>query len=70
LEPIKGKEFQNKYDHNFLNKFCFCDQEYDSQSNDFMISCIYCQDFYHIGHLKLTENEVIKNKYKEFYIFN
>lgn len=52
------QEFQNLYDHNFKNKFCFCEQEYDSKSNDFMISCIFCLDFYHLDHLKLSENEV------------
>lgn len=59
LEPMKIDEsHKNEYDHNFSNKFCLCDQEYDPKTHEFMISCIFCLDFYHMECFKFQQNEV------------
>lgn len=52
----------NKYNHNFVGKYCICDKRYppdehdDSpESNDEMWQCINCEDWYHSKHLKVKE---------------
>ncbi|GJQ11678.1 hypothetical protein GpartN1_g3469.t1 [Galdieria partita] len=42
----------NKYNHNFFNRFCYCEREYDANSED-MIQCFVCEDWYHISCLNL-----------------
>ena len=42
---------ENVYGHNFSERYCYCEGEYD-EKGDFMIQCIVCQDWYHLGHLK------------------
>ncbi|KAF2070909.1 hypothetical protein CYY_007775 [Polysphondylium violaceum] len=36
---------ENKYNHNFNGKYCYCDSEYDYKED--MILCILCQDWFH-----------------------
>ena len=60
MQPNKDEvNEKNNYDHNFQNKFCLCDSGYNEK--EFMIRCIYCQDFYHLDHLKFSEEDVIIN---------
>jgi len=39
---------ENKYDHNFENKFCYCDEDYNPEvdTRD-MYKCIICEDWFH-----------------------
>jgi len=45
----------NKYDHNFQNRFCQCNGPY--YESEFMIRCIHCEDYFHLDHLGFSENE-------------
>lgn len=70
LNKNKEDSISNIYDHNYKNKFCVCDQEYN-EGQEFMISCIDCLDFFHLEHLKLTKEEVNNNKNgAKFYILD
>lgn len=53
---------KNKYNHNFSGRYCTCDKkfppdEYDnsSESNDDMLQCIVCEDWFHARHLNAKE---------------
>jgi E3 ubiquitin-protein ligase UBR7 len=57
--PLNEK---NKYNHNFSGRYCTCDKRYppdendDSiESQDEMLQCIVCEDWYHIKHLGVDE---------------
>lgn len=52
----------NKYNHNFVGKYCTCDKRYppdendtSAESNDEMYQCIVCEDWYHGKHLGVEE---------------
>lgn len=60
---------QNKYNHNFVGRYCTCDKRYppdendDSiESQDEMLQCIVCEDWYHTKHLGVEE---LPNKFDE-----
>eukprot|EP00871_Galdieria_phlegrea_P000088 jgi/Galph1/107/GphlegSOOS_G4776.1 len=42
----------NKYNHNFFNRFCYCDEEYTEDTED-MLQCLVCEDWFHVSCLKL-----------------
>ncbi|CAA3006454.1 E3 ubiquitin- ligase UBR7 [Olea europaea subsp. europaea] len=49
---------QNKYNHNFSGRYCNCDKRYppdendnSAESQDEMLQCIVCEDWYHTKHL-------------------
>ncbi len=66
LNKNKMSPIKNRYNHNFKNKFCICDQEYH-EDQEFMISCIDCLDFFHLEHLNLAEEEVWVNSNNNVY---
>ena len=58
----------NKYNHNFDNKYCYCDS---AEGFTPMVQCMICEDWYHFKHLKvcngdpfskisLTEEEILE----------
>ncbi|RUP47576.1 hypothetical protein BC936DRAFT_145573 [Jimgerdemannia flammicorona] len=39
---------ENNYDHNFYGRFCWCDQNYDPDTEETtMFQCVICQDWFH-----------------------
>ncbi|TNM95441.1 hypothetical protein fugu_016524 [Takifugu bimaculatus] len=66
LAPTKDEEnTRNKYDHNFVGRYCTCDRPYpdeDDQINDEMIQCVICEDWFHAKHLgcNLVEPEELQ----------
>ncbi|XP_039643049.1 putative E3 ubiquitin-protein ligase UBR7 isoform X1 [Perca fluviatilis] len=61
LIPAKDEEnVRNHYSHNFNGCYCTCDRPYpdtDDQSNDEMIQCVICEDWFHSRHLGCTTVE-------------
>jgi len=64
---------ENKYNHNFDNKYCYCDS---AEGNTPMIQCMICEDWYHFKHIKvangdptlkvsLTEDEILEKLEEE-----
>ncbi|KAI8074655.1 hypothetical protein BC940DRAFT_288771 [Gongronella butleri] len=48
--PSKREAFndKNKYNHNFIGKYCRCDQDYDpNKEEDVMYQCVLCEDWFH-----------------------
>lgn len=52
----------NKYNHNFVGRYCICDKKYppdendnSAESQDEMLQCIVCEDWYHSKHLGAKE---------------
>ncbi|XP_068435742.1 putative E3 ubiquitin-protein ligase UBR7 [Clinocottus analis] len=58
LIPAKDEEnVQNHYNHNFNGCYCTCDRPYpdeDDQTDDDMIQCVICEDWFHSRHLGCT----------------
>ncbi|XP_073339539.1 putative E3 ubiquitin-protein ligase UBR7 [Pagrus major] len=58
LAPAKDEQnARNHYDHNFNGCYCTCDRPYpdtDDQTNDEMIQCVVCEDWFHNRHLGCT----------------
>jgi len=46
-EIIVDQNTENSYTHNFDGLYCWCQKTYDHDSNDVMIQCIMCQDWFH-----------------------
>lgn len=47
LQAEKAPEnVDNVYNHNFAGEYCYCNGQYDAES-DVMVNCILCQDWYH-----------------------
>lgn len=55
---MDGLNQDNKYNHNFVNKFCWCDAEYGSENDDnnTMFQCILCEDWFHDTCIKQSES--------------
>lgn len=58
--PLNEK---NKYNHNFIGKYCICDKRYppdenddSAEANDEMLQCIVCEDWYHTKHLGIDDD--------------
>ncbi|XP_034050934.1 putative E3 ubiquitin-protein ligase UBR7 [Thalassophryne amazonica] len=55
LIPMKDEEnVKNCYNHNFRGTYCSCDRPYpdtEDQTNDEMIQCVICEDWFHSRHL-------------------
>lgn len=52
----KNKEYENKdnpYNHNFQEKYCYCDKDEDDEG---MIQCLICEDWFHKRCLNIYEN--------------
>ena len=48
LKPPPAEDnVQNRYNHNFVGRYCSCDGTYDPD-NDIMCQCIACEDWFHI----------------------
>ncbi|XP_036927212.1 putative E3 ubiquitin-protein ligase UBR7 [Acanthopagrus latus] len=58
LAPAKDEQnARNHYGHNFNGCYCTCDRPYpdtDDQTNDEMIQCVVCEDWFHNRHLGCT----------------
>jgi len=48
---------ENKYNHNFIGKYCRCDSE-DDEIED-MIQCTICEDWFHTIHLSEVKYLII-----------
>ncbi|KAK6636047.1 hypothetical protein RUM43_009699 [Polyplax serrata] len=61
LEPAKDEvNEKNVYNHNFKGLYCTCKRPYpdpECTTDDEMIQCIICEDWFHKGHLK-TESQI------------
>ena len=42
----------NRYNHNFEGKFCWCDKAYDPENNADMVQCAACDDWFHDSCIK------------------
>jgi hypothetical protein len=50
LDPNKQSfNYNNKYNHNFVDRFCHCDGEY-KEGEEYMIQCLMCQDWLAYSH--------------------
>ncbi|CAG8627437.1 8983_t:CDS:2, partial [Ambispora leptoticha] len=52
VEPKKNEEIneRNQYNHNFVGRFCWCDDEYDAEKEESnMFQCCVCEDWFHEG---------------------
>ncbi|GJD09007.1 Putative E3 ubiquitin-protein ligase UBR7 [Galdieria sulphuraria] len=54
----------NKYNHNFWNRFCYCEKEYSEDAED-MIQCFVCEDWYHVSCLNLKAPWCAGNIFEE-----
>lgn len=63
LLPAKdGINVKNNYDnHNLLNRYCTCDRYYDEDDKT-MYWCVVCEDWFHLEHLRLSEDEVVSEE--------
>jgi E3 ubiquitin-protein ligase UBR7 len=55
LDPFKKAASNNQYNQNFGGVYCECKRPYpdpENNTNDEMIQCILCEDWYHSLHLK------------------
>lgn len=58
LDPSKVSQSSqgNQYNQNFLGVYCTCSRPYpdpdESTSNDEMIQCVVCEDWFHTQHIK------------------
>lgn len=65
-DKMDAAEHNDYSSHNFKNRFCICNEEYEGGVE--MIACCYCYDFFHFEHLdipaSLLEEIVQKNDYE------
>ncbi|CAD6207537.1 GSCOCG00010215001-RA-CDS [Cotesia congregata] len=62
LDPCKAVENkENKYNQNFKGVYCTCSRPYpdpEDTSDDEMLQCVICEDWYHSKHLGSPEEEI------------
>ncbi|KAF9914248.1 hypothetical protein BX616_008657 [Lobosporangium transversale] len=47
-KPAESINELNKYNHNYLGKFCWCDIQYDPlKEESTMLQCVVCEDWFH-----------------------
>jgi E3 ubiquitin-protein ligase UBR7 len=46
-ETVVDQNTENAYNHNFDGLYCWCRKPYDHDSDDVMIQCVLCQDWFH-----------------------
>ncbi|CAL7943977.1 unnamed protein product [Xylocopa violacea] len=59
---------ENQYNHNFDGLYCICERPYpdpDDTTNDEMLQCIICEDWYHSKHLECEKEMPADGAYDE-----
>lgn len=54
---------QNKYSHNFFDKYCYCNKNYTEDQA--MYQCTFCEDWFHSYHLNPDATKLLEDLDKE-----
>jgi len=63
--PTSEKNLENKYNHNFDGKYCWCDSEYEFSME--MTQCFFCQEWYHNDCIRKEYDHEIPEEFEEFF---
>ncbi|XP_063986306.1 putative E3 ubiquitin-protein ligase UBR7 [Diachasmimorpha longicaudata] len=69
LDPAKAStNNENQYNQNFTGVYCTCARPYpdpEDTTNDEMLQCVICEDWYHSKHLNCKDEIPEENAYEE-----